>query len=189
VGVNAYTPTSGIWIRGVLEDEYGLDLSRIEWVTMSDGYLGEYRDPENCQRAEGGATLLQLLLDGKVDAAVLGAAAAKDERLKPLFSDPAAATQAWYKKYGIAPMNHMLVAQKSLCQSRPDVVSELYRLFVESKRMAQSVVQPFDPTPYGIDANREALELLMAYAVRQKIIPRTFDVDDLFSDIAEALRS
>ena len=75
VGVRAYTQTTGTWVRGFLADDYGVDVNRIRWVTFEDPHLAEYKDPESVERAPEGKTLKQMLLDGEIDAAILGDAA------------------------------------------------------------------------------------------------------------------
>jgi len=72
IGVRAYTQTTGVWVRGFLADDYGIDLGSVTWVTFEDPHLAEYREPSNVQRAPAGKPLKQMLLDGEIDAAILG---------------------------------------------------------------------------------------------------------------------
>src|SRR5690349_4843186 len=72
VGVRAYTQTTGVWVRGFLAEDYGVDLKSVTWVTFEDPHLAEYREPPNVTRAQGGKPLNQMLLDGEIDAAILG---------------------------------------------------------------------------------------------------------------------
>src|ERR1051325_11125147 len=57
VGVRAYTQTTGVWMRGILADDYGVDHRRITWVTFEDPHLAEYKEPANVQRAPAGEVL------------------------------------------------------------------------------------------------------------------------------------
>jgi 4,5-dihydroxyphthalate decarboxylase len=83
----------------------------------------------------------------------------------------------------------MLVIREELAKSRPDVVREVYRLFLEAKQaaFAQGGVPALDPWRFGIEANRRSLEIVIDFAVEQGLIPRRIPVDELFSDTMRAL--
>src|SRR5512145_457174 len=71
VAVRAYTQTTGIWVRGILKHEHGVDLSRLTWVCTDDAHVREYRDPAIVERPGPGAKKLdQMLFDGDVDALI-----------------------------------------------------------------------------------------------------------------------
>jgi 4,5-dihydroxyphthalate decarboxylase len=188
VGVRTYSQTTGVWVRGVLQHEYGLDLNQVTWVTFDDAHLAEYRDPPNCRRAPQGKKLVEMLLSREVDAAITGGMP-KDPRVKALVPDADAAASAWWKKYGIVPINHMFVVTRTLCQTRPDIVREIYRLLTANR--AATAAPPAagapDMTPNGVEANRKSLEFVIDYALQQKIIPRRFTVDELFDDTTRVL--
>jgi 4,5-dihydroxyphthalate decarboxylase len=158
------------------------------WVTFDNAHLAEYHDPANCRRAPQGKKLIDMLLDREVDAAILGGMP-KDPRLKTLIPDADAAAAAWWKKYGIVPINHMFVVTRTLCQTRPEIVREVYRLLTASR--AATTTPPAagapDMTPNGVEANRKSLEFVIDYAAQQKIIPRKFTVDELFDDTTRIL--
>src|ERR1043166_7047720 len=65
VGVRAYAQTSGVWVRGVLKSEYGVDLSSILWGTMEDAHLPEYVDPPNTRRYVAPPALRELMMQGE----------------------------------------------------------------------------------------------------------------------------
>ena len=188
VGVRAYTQTTGVWVRGILAEQYGVDLSSLNWVTFEDGHVAEYRDPPNVRRAPEGKTLAGMLLDGELDAAVVGDKY-PDPRLQPLIPDPEAANRAWAESHGGVPVNHMLVIREQLARARPDIVREVYRVFKESKQaaFAETGVPALDPLRFGIEANRQSLETIIGFAVKQGLLPRAFTVDELFTDIMRTL--
>lgn len=188
LGVRAYTQTTGVWVRGILAEQYGVDLSSLDWVTFEDGHVAEYRDPPNVRRAPEGKTLAGMLLDGELDAAVVGDKY-PDPRLQPLIPDPEAANRAWAEHHGGVPVNHMLVIREELARTRPDVVREVYRLFKESKQaaVAETGVPALDPLRFGIEANRQSLQTVIGFAVKQGLLPRAVSVDDLFTDTMRAL--
>lgn len=188
LGVRAYTQTTGAWVRGILAEQYGVDLGSLNWVTFEESHVAEYQDPPNVRRAPEGRQLVQMLLDGELDAAVVGDKF-PDSRLKPLIPDAEAANRAWSLTHGGVPINHMLVIREQLAQSRPDVVREVYRVFREAKEVsvADAGVPELDPLRFGIEPNRRSLEIIMDFAVRQGLLPRPFTMDELFTDTMRAL--
>jgi len=187
VGVRAYTQTTGTWVRGVLSDDYGVDVNRIRWVTFEDPHLAEYKEPEIVERAPEGKTLKQMLLDCEIDAAILGDVA-EEGQLKHLIPDHETAGRAWAAKHGGVPINHLAVIRKGIAESQPDVVREVYRLLKESRYAAKEIpTGAEDPLRFGITALRASLEQIVAYAFRQRLIPRAFTADELFAPAAKIL--
>lgn len=188
VGVRAYTQTTGTWVRGILAEQYGVDLGTLNWVTFEESHVAEYKDPPNVRRAPEGKQLVQMLLDGELDAAVVGDKF-PDPRLKPLIPDAEAANRAWSQTHGGVPINHMLVIREQLAQLRPDLVREVYRVFREAKAasFAEAGVPELDPLRFGIEPNRRSLEIIIDFAVRQGLLPRPFTVDELFTDTMRTL--
>jgi 4,5-dihydroxyphthalate decarboxylase len=188
VGIRSYTQTTGVWVRGILQHEYDVDLGRVTWVCNNDAHLAEYRDPPNVERLPSGAKKVdQMVIDGEIDAAILGGDMSKEPRLRPLVPDPQAAALAWSRKYGTIPINHVFVVNKSLADTRPDVVREIYRLLSESKNAGPPSASGLDFHPHGVEALRKPLELAIQYSFEQKIIPRRFEVDELFDETMRAL--
>src|ERR1700684_388704 len=85
--VRAYTVTTGVWVRGILRQQYGIDEKKVHWVTFEDPHLAEFHDPPGIERAAAGKTLPQMLLDGELDAGIVGDAL-PDPRLKHLIPNP-----------------------------------------------------------------------------------------------------
>lgn len=184
VGVRAYTQTTGAWVRGILEEDYGVDVTRVRWITFEDPHVAAYRDPPWVERAPAGAELLPMLLGGDLDAAIFGNEL-PNPALTPLIPDPDANAERWAERHGGAPINHMLVVRRSLVESRPDVVREVYRLLLESRHAA--VGSGAAHIRFGVEPNRRSLELLVDYAVRQQLIPRRVSVDELFHETGQLL--
>jgi 4,5-dihydroxyphthalate decarboxylase len=185
VGIRSYSVTTATWIRGILADDYGVDLDRVKWVTFEDAHVAEFRDPPAVERAAAGKDLVTMLLEGEIDAAIVGAVPS-DPRLKPLIADPAAAAEAWRRKNSALQINHMVVVKDSL--SKSGLVPEVYRLLSESKRAAGLPAKgELDANPFGVETNRRNLEVAIDYVHRQGLIPRRFAVDELFDDVTHAL--
>jgi 4,5-dihydroxyphthalate decarboxylase len=180
VGVRAYTQTTGAWVRGFLADDYGVDTAKVRWVTFEDPHLAEYKDPDFVTRAGEGKTLVQMLLDGELDAAIVGDTL-PDPRLKPLIPDADAVACRWAETHGGVPINHMMVVREAIAKSRPDIVQEICRLLQESRRAASPPAGGLlDPWRFGVEENRRSIEIVIDYSYRQKLIPRKFTVDELF---------
>jgi 4,5-dihydroxyphthalate decarboxylase len=181
VGVRAYTVTTGMWVRGILSGDHDVDLQSITWVTFEEPHLAEYRDPPNVERAPEGKELKQMLLDGEVDAAILGDVTEQGS-LRHLFPDHAAEAQRWARAHGGVPINHMAVIRKEIAESRPDVVREVYRLLKESRAAAAIPTDADDPLRFGVSATRRSLEHAIAYSQQQGLLSRRPTVDELFAD-------
>ena len=132
-----------------------------------------------------GKQLLQMLLDGEIDAAIFGSENPEGTPLKPLIQDAATAAQSWAERHGGIPINHMMVIRESITQSHPEAVREVYRLLKESAA-APSVKNP-GALRFGMEAVRKPLETIIQYSVRQGLIPRAFAVDELFNDVTRSL--
>jgi 4,5-dihydroxyphthalate decarboxylase len=184
VGVRAYTQTTGTWVRGILEEDYGVDFRRVHWVTFEDPHLAEYHDPSWVERAPAGKELLQMLLDGELDAAIFGSQM-PDAGLKDLIPDAAEAAERWAGKHGGVPINHMMVIRDSIAQDRADVVREVYRMLKESAAAGPS--KGTGVLRFGAEAVRKSLETIIQYSERQGLIPRRFSVDELFNDVTRSL--
>jgi 4,5-dihydroxyphthalate decarboxylase len=181
IGVRAYSQTTGAWIRGIVANDYGADLSRVQWVTFEDGHLAEFKDPPGVIRAGSGQDMTEMLIADELDAAIYGAAIPDDPRLQSVIPDPAAAAQTWFAKHGLVPVNHMVVVTEDLARSNPAAVAELYRLLEAGKAAAGlPAAGALDMAPFGKDANRPGLELLAGYAFQQGLIPRRLDIDELW---------
>ena len=186
VGVRTYAQTTGLWVRGILQHEYGVDLDKVTWLTIDESHLAEYKDPANCERLPPGASLADMMLKGEIAAAIMGNDMPDDPRIERLIPDPHGAAKRWYEREGVVPINHMIAIHADLARRRPDVVRELYRMIVESRQLAPASALATFP-PVGLEANRKGLEMAIRWSYEQKIIPRLFSVDELFDDTTATL--
>jgi len=188
IGIRSYTQTTGIWVRGILQHEYGVDLNRVTWVCNDDGHLAEFVEPPNVERTPVGSNKVdQMLLDAELDAAILGADMPNEPRVAHLIPNAREAALAWHRKYGTVPVNHFFCVDKDLADQRPDAVAEIFRMLKASKAAATPAADGIDFHLFGIDALRRPLELIIQYATEQKIIPRALKVDELFDDSTQGL--
>jgi 4,5-dihydroxyphthalate decarboxylase len=164
IGQRSYSVTTATWLRGILADDHGVDLSSIRWVTFEEPHVAEFRDPPNVTRAPEGKDILSMLLAGELDAAIM-TDVPKDGRIRPVFADAEAAATAWRRRTGAAiQINHMMVARND----------------VDPRQSAEfcGLLQPQFPS--GIEENRRNLEAAIDCVHRQKMIPRRYTVEELF---------
>jgi 4,5-dihydroxyphthalate decarboxylase len=174
VGIRSFTTTTGAWLRGILANDHGVDLDSIDWVTFEDAHVAEFTD--TTRRAGAGKQIIQMLLDGELDA-VLGEKSDHPD-LRPLFADVAAEEKGWFEKHKVVPINHMVVVSRTLSEQHPDVVREVHRMLAASATAAPQ---------FDRDAMRRSLELIIGYSAQQMLIPRAFSVDELFNDVTRTL--
>jgi 4,5-dihydroxyphthalate decarboxylase len=181
VGIRSFTTTTGAWLRGILANDYGVNLDSINWVTFEDAHVAEFRD--TTVRAPQDKQIIQMLLDGELDA-VLGE---KVERpgLKPLFGDAAAEEKSWFAKHDVVPINHMVVVSEKLSSTQPDAVREVFRMLQASAALAPT---PLAVPRFSADEMSRSLAMISEYAAQQGLIPRAFAIDELFDDLTRTLR-
>jgi 4,5-dihydroxyphthalate decarboxylase len=202
VGVNrGYTVTTGLWARGILQTEYGVDLSKITWIPTDDEHVAEFHAPPNVDYRHRGKAMKDLLLSGEIDAAI-GEIAVDAPEIKPLIPDARNAAFDYFRRTGIYPINHGVVVKNTLLKERPSIADELCRAFEDAKAIylknlqasaglsswdkaaAANAAVVGDPFPFGIAANRKALEAITQFAFDQKMVPHRFTVEELFTPAA-----
>jgi 4,5-dihydroxyphthalate decarboxylase len=179
VGIRSFTTTTGAWLRGILANDYGVDLDSIDWVTFEDAHVAEFRD--TTKRAPVSKQIVQMLLDGELDA-VLGENVERPG-LKPLFADAAAEERSWFAKHKVVPINHMVVVSEALSKNHPETVREVFRMLQASAALAPPAAAP----QFSAEDMRRSLELIIQYTAEQGLIPRAFAVDELFDDLTRSL--
>jgi 4,5-dihydroxyphthalate decarboxylase len=173
VGVRSYSQTTGCWNRGFLQNDFGVDLTRIRWVTFEDAHLGEFRDPPFVTRAPDGKVIRDMLLTGELDCAII------DPRPDPRLADvyPAGAADDWARRNGCRPINHMMCVRTALLDQHPWLAADLWELFRRGRDAAGLAA---DKDRYGIEANYQALSLAAFYAHQQGLVSRRYAVEELF---------
>lgn len=188
IGVRAFSQTTGIWVRGILLDEYGVDHRDITWVTEEDAHVQEYVDPPNVVRIAAGQDLKAMLLAGEIDAGI-AFTGIDPAAVRPVIADPMAAAGAWFRTTGAYPVNHVLCLKTELAAAHPWLADELLRLFTAAKEAATepsaearfAPIVGSDPLPYGLDENRTGIELCLRYAAEQGLVPRVYRPEEIFA--------
>ena len=188
VGVRAWSQTTGVWVRGILRDAYGVDHRDITWVTEEDAHVQEYMDPPNVRRIAPGQDLKAMLLAGEIDAGI-ALAGLDGAAVRPVIADPMAAAAEWFATTEAYPVNHLMCLRTALVEAHPWLPAEMMRLFTAAKVAAAkpsaeapfaSIVGP-EVLPYGLEANRTGIELCLRYAAEQGLVPRVNDVSEVFA--------
>src|SRR5256886_12742185 len=113
VGVNrGYTVTTGVWARGILQQEYGVDLSKITWVLSGDEHVAEYVPPKNVVPIEKGKKMADMLASGELVAAI--GVEIEHPDVKPLIPNALEAGLAAHKRNGHYPINHTVVIRDEI---------------------------------------------------------------------------
>lgn len=208
VGVRAYSVTSAVWTRGVLEDEYGVDSAKVEWIVDDDEHVESLALPPNVHRP--GPKLLDLFRQGEVDAAFTRGAGVGDPKVtlvsgyRELLDDAEGLSVDWYRRTGIYPIHGVVVVREQLLSDHPWLAGELVQAFEDSRsrylhrlggpaastredlryqRLAEIVG---DPLPYGLDANQASIGALVDYSRRQGLVPPDVPLDRFFPELKES---
>lgn len=199
VAVNrGYTVTTGLWIRGALQHEYGVDLDKVTWLPTDEEHVAEYQAPPNVDYRFRGRTVEDLMLKEHIGAAV-GDVRSTAAEIKPLIADARDAGFAYYRKTGIYPINHMITVSQAALAARPHLARELFEVFKTAKTaylkrldaggdgstadqaaLALKAVVG-DPFPYGVAANRQALDAATRFCVEQHMTRDKLAVEPLFA--------
>jgi 4,5-dihydroxyphthalate decarboxylase len=201
VGVNrGYTVTTGVWARGVLAEEHGVDLDRVTWVLSGDEHVSEYRPPSNVVPVGVGEDIADLVATGELAAAI--GVEVDHPDVAPLIPNAAEAGYDALRSRGHYPINHLVVVKDEVLEARPEVAAEIFGAFAEAKRlyverlragaidaptpidrMHQRVLEitGTDPLPYGVAPNTAVLDELIGHAMSQHILTRRPALEQLFA--------
>jgi len=196
--VRSYTLTPGVWVRGILQDAYGVDLQQVQWVLFGDEHVAEYVAPAQVVTAPAGGEIVAALRSGDI-AAAIGVRAADAPEIKPLIPEARQAGMAYFQHTGVYPISHLVVVKDELLQTYPWLAEELFGLFNAAKdhyldhlragtpqnpedqamqEMRQAIGD--DPLLYGVAPNLSTLETFIRFNVEQKVIPQPVTVEEIF---------
>ena len=206
VGIPEWAQTAGIYVRGLLQHEYGVDLARIEWVQAGVREAGreekvELKLPPGVRLTpQPGKTLAGMLAAGELDAVI----SARDPGGARMFSDYIGLELEYFKKTRIHPIMHVVVLRREAYERERWIAMNLFKAFEEAKRASQArlteigishIPLPWLPEharrwrdvagedfwPYGIEGNRPTLEAFLHYAHEQGVATRRLKVEELFA--------
>ncbi|MBO0902844.1 ABC transporter substrate-binding protein [Jiella sonneratiae] len=150
LGVRAYSVTTGVWTRGILMNEYGVDNDKITWFVDDEEHVQSLRLPDNVRHVPEGTSLADMMAEGRLDGG-FGARAGIGRKGKPtagweaaggeaptyreLFEDAAEREAEWYRRTGIYPVHGCVVVKTALLEAHPFLARSLYEAFDEAKRL------------------------------------------------------
>ncbi|MGH8289601.1 MAG: ABC transporter substrate-binding protein [Steroidobacteraceae bacterium] len=159
IGVELYTTTAAVYIRGLLQHDYQVDLSKIHWVQGAFDSPGAWGHPSapalltpvSLEINTGSDSLDQLLQAGKIDAVIgarLPASLNRDPDVVRLFPNFKETEKAYYKRTGIFPIMHVIAIRREIYQQHPWIASSLFAAFSKSKAIALERMHSFGALPY-----------------------------------------
>ena len=212
IGVKSVLVSAILWMRGILEHEYGVPHKSIEWFSEIDEDVDVSLPPDfKVTRLPNDKSIVTMLENGEIDA-VLHSDLIKpivngDPRVGRLFPDYKNEEVAYYNKTGIFPIMHVLGLRQEVIDRYPWVAVNMYHAFNEAKavamkRMENPRIAPLawyreaweeqerilgtDPWEYGLSArNRKTLETLVGYSHEQGLIKRRIPLEELFLNVSE----
>ncbi len=188
VGVRAFSQTTGVWLRGILQSDYDVHPGRITWVTAEDAHVLEYQDPPNTVRLAPGADLTAMLMAGEIDAGI-ALTGLDPTQVRTVIPDADAQAAQWFARTGAYPVNHVLCVRRALLEQHDWLAAELMDVFTMAKRAARGPsaearwagIVGDDVLPYGLAANRRGIELCLDFAAQQGLVPRAYRPEELFA--------
>jgi 4,5-dihydroxyphthalate decarboxylase len=212
IGVKTLMTSAILWMRGILQHEYGVPLNSIEWVAELDDDVEVHLPPDiKYSRLPDNKSVETMLAEGELDAVFhsdfVKPFVAKDPRVARLFPDNKAEELAYFQRTGIFPIMHVVGIRQALAEEYPWLAVNLYRAFNEAKdiamaRMANPRIVPLawyrsaweeqeqvlgpDPWEYGLtDKNRKVLETLVGYSQEQGLIKKRPTLEHLFLNVGQ----
>ena len=212
VGVKTLMTTAVLWMRGILEHEYGVPLKSIDWFAELENDVAVKLPADlKLTRLPDDKSVETMLAEGELDAVLhsdlIKPFLAKDTRVARLFPDHKKEETAYFQKTGIFPIMHVLGLRQSLVEQHPWVAVNLFKALNEAKAIAmermknprivplawyrdaweeqEKILGP-DPWQYGLtEANKRNLETLSAYSHEQGLIKKKPSLDELFLNVSQ----
>ncbi|MFE4216237.1 hypothetical protein [Streptomyces sp. NPDC056844] len=186
VGVRAWSQTTGVWMRGFLTEQYGVDLRKAQWATYEGHHVEDAEDPSWVKRAPQGAKLPVDFLEGRVDFGIMGNELPSDDRIRTAIPDAHTVAEQWSKAQGFIPVNHVVGISEAAAAEHSVAVLAAYDA-MKSVLTAKEEAGPVRLHPVGFEALRGAFTKAAAYALEQDVIPRAVDYDELVERSCAAL--
>ncbi|MPZ13013.1 MAG: hypothetical protein GEU73_01070 [Chloroflexi bacterium] len=204
VGCASWGTNYSVWCRGVLTHQYDVPTQKITWVESVDEHLQEFRPPRRymIERAEGEETRQAVLLaNGKVDAATMagGGTGGDLAGARPLFADMYPEIRSYVEANGFFPINTVITVHRDAVRRNPEMPRKMMDAFFKAKALYDAEIAQGKEdehmglslrrlqqdtglrlTDYGFQANRKAIETMIAYCYEQGILRKLVQPEDLF---------
>jgi 4,5-dihydroxyphthalate decarboxylase len=187
IGVPEYQMTAAVWIRGILQDEYGLRPAEMRWRNGGLEQAGRKQKvtldlPKDIELQElpAGETLSQSLDEGKIDAVISALAPScfnRNPMVHRLFPDYRTAEEDYYRRTRVFPIMHVVGIRKSLLEKHPWLAVNTYLAFLEAKRICyrdmEKIGHVFTTLPWPVEELERARKLMgddfWSYGVQQNV--------------------
>ena len=213
VGILFWGNTAGVWARGALQHQYGVDLKRINWFALNTEGI-ESVPGIRIESLGRGANLDSMLAGGELEAVIypdiLPSITRRDPRVRRLFRDYKAEEQTYFKQTGIFPISHVVTLHEEFVTRHPDAPAPLLKAFRQARDIAIDNIQGSDPQvlvvswinalmdeqralmgdnyfAYNVEANRRSLDAMTQYSYEQGLTPKKYDYETFFAPEAVAL--
>jgi 4,5-dihydroxyphthalate decarboxylase len=212
VGTKGFLFTAGLWMRGILEHDYGVPHRSIRWLSELDEDV-DFTPPPGLDMTQvpEHISLEEMLAEGEIDALfspdLIRPLTRGDSRVGRLFPNFKQEEMAFYERTGIFPIMHVVGIKREIVEQYPWVPINLYKAFEAAKKIAmERMVNPRivplawyreaweeqervlgkDPWEYGLsERNARNFERLVNYSHEQGIIRRKIPLDELFLNVSE----
>ncbi|MPY70163.1 MAG: ABC transporter substrate-binding protein [Alphaproteobacteria bacterium] len=215
IGVKQYQSSALLWLRGILEDDYGVPHRSLEWFSDVDESIAFEPPPDlKLTRLPDDKSVEVMLAEGELDAVmhpdIIEPILKGDPRVARLFPDYKAEEQAFYKRTGVFPIMHVMGMRREIVEKYPWAPVNLYQAFNEAKSIAMKrMVNPrivplawymeqweeerallgLDPWEYGLGPrNRDQFERLARYSFEQGMSRKAMSVDELFLGVSQGAK-
>lgn len=208
VGVPDFSMTAAVWTRGILSEQYGVKWSDMRWIVSG---RQRFMTLSGAELQKTDSDLETELIEGRLDALLTPTPAdekkpAGERKLRSLIADVQTAEEEYVTKYGVYPINHVIVIRDDILKKNSKLPRALFELYSDAKyraykRRLGTTLMPWgmrhwnkvfdqfggDPLPYGLTPlNRDVVKRLAGFLYDQKLISREPDIDGLF--IPESIR-
>lgn len=186
VGVRSWSQTTGVWMRGFLTEEYGVDLRKVDWTVYEGAHVDGYSDPAWVTRAPEDARLQADFLEGRLDFGIMGNELPADDRIRTAIDNALDVAAGWTERRGFLPLNHVIGASAEAAAAHSGTVLAMYDA-LSAVAAAGRPASGADPNPVGFEALRGPVSLAARYALEQEVISRPVEFDELVEQSCAAL--
>ena len=208
VGVHGHFNPIALWVRGLLQHEFNLPPSEIQWVADGSEDVPGWSPPSwlRIERAPAGRKMQDLLKAGELDAQILSDsgtdASTINKIVRRLWPNYREVEVDYYRRTGIFPIRHLVVLKDEVLEHDGEVAAQLVRAFEDAKQQAykywadhrrsslawfgaeqeeeRALLGP-DPWPYSVEKNRVVIETVLDYAFEQRLTERRLDINEIFA--------
>lgn len=210
VGLAEFQQTATVWVRGILQHEYGVSLEKIEWFTWADRSRMEIEMPKqySIRQIPRGKSADQMLINGELDAIICAnlfpSLLHGAPNVRRLFENYKEVESAYFKKTGIFPIMHTIAIREELWKESPWIAASLFKAFQKAKELAYERMNDLSPYkismvwfrepmseqreilgddawPYGLAKTRHVVETLMGYLYEQGLVRTKPKIEELFA--------